>query len=446
MIDEESLSLDAPFARRESAPRATSISRTGDVARPWSQPLGASELLFVRMRRFTPTNVIRAVSLQGTVDPVALRAALDALRDRHPMLRTLVVDGESPRFVHDAAPPVPIFVHGRENDAHVHALVRTLMRTPIPHEPGPLFQVHLLLDASTQSSELVVVGDHALCDGISMNALTAEIVETLAGASVAPPRPTRPVVEAMLPPADGWTRVASMAAALGRFARAGIVRRLVEPRRLGYSSSHVHVELDRETTEALVHRARRERTTVTGALLAAAALTVESRSRLASPASISIPINLRSRLASAALLPDDLGNYTNATYLCAASEGGAWARARILKRQLDEAMEDDASVISMPIVFRAAGRMLKERRPPLAHVMMSNTGTVPLRSRYGDLHVKSFLSATSAPMLTADFAFFCNTFDGRLFINLVHADELVTTDEARRVITEVAALLVEMSR
>lgn len=441
-----------PASLPESSPAsriARSRSRTPFApyvrASPTEQRLGASERLFVSMRRFTPTNVMRIITVEGHLEPESIERALRELEHRHPMLRATVVDGPEPRFVYDSALPVRLHVSPLRDEAHAHTIVEGLLRTPIRQAPNSLFEVHFLQGERGSSSELILLGDHALCDGISMNALAAELVGLCAGDAPRAPRRTLPVLEKLVPRFTFRDQVASFSAALARFVRIAALRAIHEPRSPARGSSYEFLELDRDDTRAIVERAREEGTTISGALMSAAVQAIRHERKTSPRLAVSVPVNLRPRIPGWSLEPDDLGNYTNATYLESAAQGEFWDDARELKDQLDGALAKEGLLASFLLVFRVSRPLLHADRVPFAHAMLSNSGVVPMKVEHGAFRVRSFRSATSAPMLSADHAFFCNTFDGRLTINLVFAEEVVSRDEAIRTLVRIARLLVEAS-
>ncbi len=184
------------------------------------------------------------------------------------------------------------------------------------------------------------------------------------------------------------------------------------------SSAYLHHELSEAATARLVARARQERTTVTGALMAAVA-----RGRCA----LSLPIDLRRHLHE--LSAEDLGNYTSASLLEAHTTGDFWRDARALKGALAEAVLPENLLAATSLVYRT-GTLFVRRQRPLAHAMISNSGVVPLARDYGAFRPVAFFSATSAPMLSADYAFFCNTLHGKLTLNLIYAPQVVSRAQA----------------
>ncbi len=407
-----------------------------------AQRLGASEHLFVALRRFTPTNVVRVLAIDGAFAKRDVEAALAKLAARHPMLRARIADGPSPHLVHGGAPPIRLNLVRRRDDAHWREVLGRVLNVPLAQEPGRHFDFWFLRSDRAVRSELVIAGEHALCDGVSMNHLCGELVRLIAGARPAPPRSILPVLEALLPPFAPLDRAASFGRSLARFTRVAAERAVFEsPRGVASSSTHAFAELDRDATDALRRRARAERTTVTGALMAAVLVSVRKVRRGAPRLAMSMPIDLRPRIPRRRLEAADLANFTNAVYLASKADADLWTLARALKGQLDETMAGDRILASLPFVFGGGRRLVREGRPPFAHAMLSSSGLVPIEPDQGAFRIRGFYSATSAPMISADFAFFCNTFDGRLGVNLLFSEEVVTRAAADDVLESVHALL-----
>ncbi|MFT3923893.1 MAG: DUF962 domain-containing protein [Myxococcales bacterium] len=367
-----------------------------------TQLLGPSEHMFMALRRFTPTNVCRVIAIEGELSPRAVQLALRHLQARHPLLRSHVVDAEVPYFVHGEAGAPQLHVVQRENTQHWRRVLERALNTPLTQAPGPLCEVHYVYGEGQRAAELIVVAEHVICDGISINQLCAELLELCARPEVGMARPALPVLERMLPEHGLQARLLGFGAALTTFARVSFGRALSGGRRCAESSSYAYRELDPEQTRGLLEQARRHETTLTGILLAAVTQVLAERYPDERRYAISVPINLRSRLRGRALSAEDLGNYTSVAYLETRPNTDPWRLAALLKRKLDTIVASDRLLSAVSLIYRTGRLCLRPGRPPLAHAMLSNSGIVPLRRDYGAFRTLAFRSATSAPMLSAD--------------------------------------------
>jgi hypothetical protein len=431
------ISVHAPCksarTRLAKAQRMTTFDLEAPRARVAREALGASERFFVKLRRFTPINVTRVVAISGSLAPADLARALAALQVRHPLLRASIEEGARDEFVYDAAPPLQLQVVPRQDDEHFRRLLEQLLNTPLAQSTQRLFAFHYLYDPACSRAELIVVGEHAVCDGVSLNQLCCELLSLAARFAPVELRPRLPTLERMLPAFSVAERLHALGASLVKMGSLALNRARLERRAAARTTAFSYVTLTPEETASLIGRARAEHTTVTGALMASALLTLRELSPDVPELGLSLPINLRSRLPGHALRADDLGNYTSAVYLSHASRAELWPLARAMKYQLDEAASSERLLAAVPLVYRIGRLLIRPGARPLAHAMLSNSGLVGLRGHYGTFRPTAFYSASSAPMLSADLALFCNTCAGRLTINLLFSPELMSRAQAARI-------------
>ncbi|MFF3089077.1 condensation domain-containing protein [Streptomyces nojiriensis] len=134
-----------------------------------------------------------AITIEGSLDPDALRRALDALVRRHDALRVRIVrdaGGEPVQRIGAPAPVAldPVDVTREEAAARADAFART----PFDLDGGPLLRAELLCLSPT-SHQLLVGVHHIVFDGASLELFTTELVslyEAFAAGRVDPlPRP-----------------------------------------------------------------------------------------------------------------------------------------------------------------------------------------------------------------------------------------------------------------
>jgi hypothetical protein len=407
-----------------------------------TQRLGSSERLFAAVRRYAPTNLVRGMALEGNLPPERIRAVLPLLQARHPLLNVRVEDGARPAYVGADGAEIALHVVKRRHSEHWRGVLERLLNTPIERRPGPLMELHYVYAAGQPRAELFVVCDHVICDGVSVNALCAELLGLCAGDSLGARQRPLPVLDGLVPAFGVVPRAFDFGRALASFLRAAVSRRAYERQAAGRTTRFLTCALTRAQTEALTARCRAEQTTLTGALMAAAADAVRTHRVTAPRLLLALPVNLRPHLPQHQLTPDDLGNYTNVAHLDA---GGAddefWTSARALKGRLSQVATRRRLLAALSLTYRTGRFFVRPSRPPFSHALISNSGIAPLRRDYGAFRALDFFSANSAAMLSADFAFFCNTFEGRLRVNLVFLEEVVGVEVARRVLEALRAEL-----
>lgn len=167
----------APAARRPPIPRRRD---------PHTAPCSFAQQRLWFLDRLTPGkcfyNIPVALRLQTAIDPVLLQRSVDAMVERHEVLRTRLktVDGAP---VQSIAPALPVSVAvvdlrclpGEAREAEALRLAGIEARTPFVLEGGVLFRVGLLRLAE-HDSVLLVTFHHVVCDGWSVEIFFREWV------------------------------------------------------------------------------------------------------------------------------------------------------------------------------------------------------------------------------------------------------------------------------
>lgn len=137
------------------------------------RPLSALERWHWTADRVSPLNIGARVRIEGRVDPSEVRAALDALVRRHPLLRVAVRHGKGGlSFVPGVPRAVPLRLVGEGS-----------WRTEIDHElrepldaDGPLLRA-TLITVEPDVHDLILTSTYALADGIAIVALCRQMLE-----------------------------------------------------------------------------------------------------------------------------------------------------------------------------------------------------------------------------------------------------------------------------
>ena len=167
----------APAARRSPIPRRRD---------PHTAPCSFAQKRLWFLDRLTPGkcfyNIPVALRLQTAIDPVLLQRSVDAMVERHEVLRTRLetVDGAPVQRIAPAL-QVPVAVvdlrslPGEAREAEALRLARVEARTPFVLEGGVLFRVGLLRVAE-HDSVLLATLHHIVCDGWSVEIFFREWV------------------------------------------------------------------------------------------------------------------------------------------------------------------------------------------------------------------------------------------------------------------------------
>ncbi|AKJ29468.1 condensation domain-containing protein [Caldimonas brevitalea] len=185
----------AELARRiDEAPRvpvrAGLQPRVRSTADTTLLPLSYAQRRLWFLQSLEPTSAFYHVAIglafSGPVDPARWQAALDALVQRHEVLRTVFVEAAADpcqQVLPDMA--VPLMQRDAEDEQVERRLVRQLLAVPFDLTRGPLLRA-LLLDAASARPRLVLVMHHIAVDGAALKPLLADLALHYAGAELAP--------------------------------------------------------------------------------------------------------------------------------------------------------------------------------------------------------------------------------------------------------------------
>jgi hypothetical protein len=228
-------------------------------------------------------HVMIAARLHGVIEPDALHGSLAWLQARHAALACAIETRKGrPHFVPvDPAPPIPVVsIERRGEDDWLVVMTEQLSR-PLPRQTGPL--ARLVWVRAEAVSELILVTEHAICDGRSAFILLRDLIARLPGPLDDRPAPGRfATIDALFEPASRSERIGLRAAAVA--ARPAIWLRTSWGRRrwaaeVDQTPGYVlHWSMDRAATASLETTAKREQASVYAALATAfLRATIETR-------------------------------------------------------------------------------------------------------------------------------------------------------------------------
>lgn len=403
------------------------------------RPLGALEYVVAIADRAAPINFVMVADLRGPVAEAGLRAALDVVQRRHPLLgMALAPHGRRLRFAPGAG-PIPLAVVEAPKDA-VPGLCADEATRRLPEEAGPLLRATWVRGVGERST-LLLTFHHSIGDGTAGALLVRDLMQALAGEAGEAPLPA--ALEDHLPPATVGAR--GVVAHLGFLGR--VFRRLARLRgvpgyrvdgapRADVGACRIGVarrDLDPAASKALAAAARAEGTTVHGLLGAAlleAAFAVSDRRPVVGFGS---PVNLRGRLMPP--VGDDVGLFITmvASLHRLDPMPGFWDLARDIRGQLGEMIDSGDVFSAIPFQGRGLARLAPwlgrgvvgarrfvrvMRSIWLDGIGLSNLGRLSIEARYGAVSVEA-VGFCAAPTVFGDLAAFAATLDGRMCLHWV---------------------------
>lgn len=285
------------------------------VMMPPNDQLTPAELLMHRLHEQTRggLNIAAVARFEGCLEQDALRAAVKTLQDRHWALRTVIDDrGRASYFRQlDKPPPIPLLWSEVDSLDDWPRVLLDQARSSFDVRQGPLARMRVLHHPASNTTDVMVVAHHAVSDGRSMMVLYRELARLCAGESL--PATSYP---GLRPP----PRIPRQAGVITPLLAE--VRRRLRLRPVLRQYPLTHLQQTPQAVETLRRRvwtqastgllrlcARREGTTVTGALAAAVILTLSDWHGLGQRSvEIRTPLDIRS-LCHPPLLDEPLGCY-----------------------------------------------------------------------------------------------------------------------------------------
>jgi hypothetical protein len=240
---------------------------TVQVASNINRPLGLLEHLFWLLDQNRSFHFAVTAQISGRASPYDWREALDLLQERHPLL-SVCIDGSPgsvPRFRKRDGAPIPLRIVEEDPKTHWEREVSKELATPFGHSRAPLIRAVLIQGIRTTG--FILVAHHSIADGLSLAYAIRDTLSAVSGGPFATLR-SLPSQEEILA-ARGPTRVVSAADPQDNppAGKPATYRPLNESR-----ASVQGLRLSQVLTQRLRDRARREETTVHGALSAALAI------------------------------------------------------------------------------------------------------------------------------------------------------------------------------
>ncbi len=382
------------------------------------RPLGPIEEVYWHLDNSSPMLVMGVSKLSGGLTEEHLRAGLDEVQRRHPMLRVKIVEESGGKgWFRSRVPALPLTELPADLD--LHAWLEEELLIKIPSETGPLVACYYQrLERNT--IRIAVKMHHAISDGTSVKNFLVDWVKAATqmaqtGVTELTPLPQLPYFNERFPAfAHGIT---------GFFRWLYVLFRLLGSMLTNGAPRFVNVDqsvpvglrglyiLEKNFPESimtpLLQRARQEGTTVHGALYAAVMLAVakeidqQQRPFIASVSSV----NIREKMQPAA--KEDIGYLVTAVISahkvnCA---DALWPLAREIKQRANEGMARGMEYVLVPWTYRfhvwrarkvghrnhaKMAEFLEKIHQPLS-LVVTNMGQLNIEQHYGPYRIEDMV-------------------------------------------------------
>jgi hypothetical protein len=399
--------------------------------------LSAVERAFWLLDRSTSFNGVNTSFLKGPITVEHVRRALEWVQARHELLRVAIVGTE---FVPVDA-PVPLKVSQQSWQECERDEINGR------YEEGELLWRAVWAE---KDQALLISHQHVICDAQSAVIMTREILSAL-GAIVDGKTPDPPVPLALKPPMTALLKagLAEKFVAMNAFFFRNLVFHGLRPakklagtapfadRKLGV----INLMLDETATSRLAKKCKEEGTSVQGGLCAAMLLAAAEALSLDRAAWLGCfsAVSLHERLA----IKEDMGLYVSqvTTYHKVARSTALWELAREVKRDLSRTLSTSEQLVTIPMI----GMFIPWGKDPAprfakkfdlaspATLGLSNIGRIDLPRQVGPISLERFHLAVG-PSVVAPLAACAATLHGRLSMNLVYVEPLISRERAQELV------------
>ena len=410
-----------------------------------SRRLGSFERAEALTGRHFAYNLVVALRLARAPADGDLRRALDAVRERHALLRSRIVGrGRRARFEGGSVPAIPVRPMAADEDGW-RAVVESELASPFDVARGPLARCVTAPAPDGERRDLVLTLHHAVVDAEGCLELVRRIVASLAGEEgpAAAPAGLPPSPDAGFPAAYRAPRCWPASA---RFLLRELGGELAYRRRTrGFAAAPasgpfrcrtLSVTLPEDETEALVRASRRERVGLTAALDAAMLLAVARRrygGRELPYRYFAFPL-LRPYLRPP-VPPEVFASYTGIIRLTLGLSGATdpWTLAARIHRQIDAAVKRGDRFLAARWSAFSMRTLFAQRARRMSTVALNYAGAVPgdLEPAIEELHA----FVTNFP-LGPEYTAQTRIFRRRLCWDVVYLDVDMDRDEALAIVED----------
>ncbi len=426
------------------------------------RPLGAAEEIFWRLDDSSPMNCIAVCDIKGGISEEDIKAALVSVQKRHPNLRVKVSDRgkEKPWYV-SGVDEIPLVVFEDEVDSL--AYVQKELLVPFDSEKGPMVRCALLRQKDG-IHKLYLNIHHSISDGASSVFLLRDIVQA-AGMY----RETGACDLEELQPIEYFRDrlPGNVKGLLGFFRYLYTIFRLVfgivplgAPKFLKVKDA-VPVE-DRELViltkkfepslmSALYSRAKKEGTTVHGALFSAIVLASAKDINEGEPVCVGCASSVDMRTKLVPPVGEDVGYFVSVVGSGhkVSSNDALWPLARDIRDEAKAALSRKMDMILMPFPYRLhawMGRRIGRRNsakyakylegahnPPC--IVLTNVGNIGIETQHGPFSIVD-MEFYANPSVLTPFGSLVSTLKGEMRWTLVGSSPVISRQQLEQVFSD----------
>ena len=419
--------------------------------------LGSFERALLIQDRYGPFHVVAVAPLDGAPAPDILRAALELLQKRHPLLAARIRQTKGqPCFEAIPNAPLPMSLLQRQGDEAWRAILESELSRRIDNDRGPLFRCTYLFEAEGARAEVILALAHPILDAPGCLLLLDELLRfcqqlTDGRTPEVSVLEVQPAADERFPPAF---RGAAMARQTVQFLMEQVGKEIryrwatrgqtVLPMRASSPGHILNMRFSPEFTDRIARRARLERVTLNSLLNAAMVLAVNRHlyDGRAMPMRTVTFATLRPYvippLSESTLSPYiTMLRYT----LMVAPARGLWDLARDLQSQIESSFRRGHKFVAAKTTEQLIGMANRLRAFRLANTAMNYNGPVKLDPVYGGISVLGLHGAISTVGVGPEYAAQVSLFNEELSWDITYTEADMDQALAQRIADEIRSSL-----
>lgn len=402
----------------------------------------------------TPFNVVAVLQIAGDLPVASLRAALDELQRRHPLLRARIVPtGKDYVFHFDVASQIPLDVADRTGPESWIGAAQDALHTRFDLPAGPLARCQYLRDSS--GGDLIVTLHHTIVDAASASRLLAELLSLCAGRPFTVDEATKDEGQR---PASAFFPAEYTGLRFGRAAAGFMARQMVDEAKFRWGSIGVRkppiaasghccilpVRFSPALTEALIQGSRRERVTLNAILSAALMAAVQRRlyPTARAPLRHIIFADLRRRLPST--VPDSVLGCLLTMFrftVTVERDGSFWDLARRIQQSTVDSAQSGERYLAYAMSPGTMKMLLGLKAFRMSATALSYSGPTTLPVSYGPFDLIGLHAFAANMTLGPEYSALVRLFRGELWWDILYLDSDMDASGAQAIARDMQAIL-----
>ncbi|MCM8528536.1 MAG: condensation domain-containing protein [Lentisphaeraceae bacterium] len=406
-----------------------------------SRPMGTSEHLWYRMGELDSNNFVMLARLEGEIDETELKGALEKVIHSQPMLRCVAKkSGSKFRLLQCTSAPAKISILPRGNDDSWQQKAEEEMNCEIAVDADALWRFSWLKGEGKH--ELLLTLNHMIADGRSGLQFYEMLFKVLADKQyVSPELELFPAYEDQLISTD------NVLSSTFKFFRAGseylksknLKWNKIAPSARDQSNSVLISEtLQKESTEMLLQKCRKNKTTVTSLLSALLLDLIEGDNNTA----LSVAADMRPYLSN--LKGSEMGYFVTSIDLIKGQsfEGGIWDLARTAKVRIQRQLNKSQFLFDQLIRYLALKTAKTDddfrdliKKSLNNSILITNIGKVNMQTDYGSFVLKQCCHIPAVHLMNLPFLCLAvSTVNGEMVLNFTYNAGFIHNNEAQRLV------------